>query len=242
MPNPKPPLEQDLIRLENICQSYIMAGQHLAILDRVSLTVRRGESCAIVGPSGSGKSTLLNILGLLDQPASGSILLNGHDMTSATSDKRAGIRNRMIGFVFQSYNLLPRMSALDNVALPLLYRGCPRAQAIQRAHTQLERFGLGKRSSHRPAELSGGQKQRVAIARALVGDPALILADEPTGNLDATAARDVMNILLRLNRIEGVTLVMVTHDISLARKLGRCLCVRDGKIIETSNHQVSDDE
>jgi len=241
MENKKQSSKQDLIRLRDICQSYTMAGQPLAVLDKASMTIKRGESCAIVGASGSGKSTLLNILGLLDQPASGRILLNGHDMTRASSDKRAGFRNRLIGFVFQSYNLLPRLNALDNVALPLLYRGYPRAQAMQRARAQLERFGLDSRGSHRPAELSGGQRQRVAIARALVGDPALILADEPTGNLDSTAASDVMDILLRLNQEEGVTLVMVTHDNSLAQKLGRCLRVQDGKIIETSNHRASDD-
>jgi len=234
MSNPTPPPEQELIRLQDICQSYAMAGQSLAVLDRVSLTIGHGESCAIIGPSGSGKSTLLNILGLLHQPASGCISLGGHDMSHATPDERANLRNRMIGFVFQSYNLLPRLSALDNVALPLLYRGCSRAQARQRARAQLERFGLDDRRSHRPAELSGGQRQRVAIARALVGEPALILADEPTGNLDGAAARDVMNILLELNRVEGVTLVMVTHDNNLARKLGRCLCVQDAKIVETA--------
>ena len=241
MSNQKPPPEQEIIRLEHICQSYTLAGQGLTVLDRVSLMIRHGESCAIVGASGSGKSTLLNILGLLDLPASGRIMLNGHDMAHADSDKRASFRNRMIGFVFQSYNLLPRLSALDNVALPLLYRGCSRGLAMQRARIQLERFGLSERSSHRPAELSGGQKQRVAIARALVGDPILILADEPTGNLDSTATREVMDILLRLNRAEGVTLVMVTHDNNLARELGRCLHVHDGKIIEASRHRAAND-
>ncbi|MDR0480716.1 MAG: ABC transporter ATP-binding protein [Gallionellaceae bacterium] len=212
-----------------------MAKQPLAVLDRVSLTIGRGESCAIVGSSGSGKSTLLNILGLLDRPASGRILLNGQDMTRADADQRAYFRNQLIGFVFQSYNLLPRLSALDNVALPLLYRGCPHAEAVQRAREQLERFGLGGRSSHRPAELSGGQKQRVAIARGLVGTPALILADEPTGNLDSVAAREVMDILLRLNRTEGVTLVMVTHDSKLAGELGRCLHMTNGQIVESES-------
>ncbi|MCL2643916.1 MAG: ABC transporter ATP-binding protein [Betaproteobacteria bacterium] len=230
-----------MIRLDDICQSYAMAGQSLGVLDKISLTVNRGESCAIVGASGSGKSTLLNILGLLDQPTSGRIMLNGHDMTRASSDKRAHTRNQMIGFVFQSYNLLPRLSALDNVALPLLYRGCPRSQALHRARAQLERFGLSERSSHRPAELSGGQKQRVSIARALVGEPVLILADEPTGNLDSMATRDVMDILLQLNRVEGVTLVMVTHDNELAQELGRCLHVRDGKIVEASKYRASTD-
>jgi len=234
MPASSLPLKPALIHLKDICQSYGMAGQPVAVLDRVSLTIKHGERCAIVGPSGSGKSTLLNILGLLHQPASGTISLGGHDMSRATADERAGIRNRLIGFVFQSYNLLPRLSALDNVALPLLYRGCPRGQARQRARAQLERFGLDHRAAHRPAELSGGQRQRVAIARALVGEPALILADEPTGNLDGTAAQEVMDILLELNRVEGVTLVMVTHDNHLARKLGRCLCVQDGKVVETS--------
>jgi putative ABC transport system ATP-binding protein len=231
-----PPSKPAIVRLEDICQSYTMgSGQPLAVLDHVSLTIESGESCAIVGASGSGKSTLLNILGLLDQPASGRIVLNGQDITRADSDQRASFRNQLIGFVFQSYNLLPRLSALDNVALPLLYRGCPRAEAMRRARAQLERFGLRERGAHRPAELSGGQKQRVAIARGLVGDPALILADEPTGNLDSVATREVMEILLRLNRTEGVTLVMVTHDNKLAGELDRCLHVAEGKIVETGN-------
>jgi len=223
---------QSLIAMEDICQSYRMGEQRLSVLENITLTIKRGESCAIVGTSGSGKSTLLNILGLLDQPASGRFVLDGYDMASATQDERAGLRNRLIGFVFQSFNLLPRLSALDNVALPLLYRGYSRHQARQHARSQIERVGLADRISHRPADLSGGQRQRVAIARALVGEPALILADEPTGNLDSETAQDIMDLLLELNRAQSVTLIMVTHDSDLAKRLDRRLHVQGGRITE----------
>lgn len=223
-----------LIVMENICQSYRMGEERLAVLDNVALTIRQGESCAILGASGSGKSTILSILGLLDQPTSGRFMLNGSDMISATSDERAELRNRLIGFIFQSFNLLPRLSALDNVALPLLYRGYSRAQARRYALEQIEKVGLADRLTHRPADLSGGQRQRVAIARALVGDPVLILADEPTGNLDADTAQDIMGMLLELNRVQAVTLVMVTHDAGLARLLGRHFHVEEGLITEVS--------
>jgi putative ABC transport system ATP-binding protein len=175
---------------------------------------------------------LLNILGLLDRPLSGRFLLDGFDISHSTADACADLRNRLIGFVFQGFNLLPRLSVLDNVALPLLYRGCPRVEARQRAICQLERIGLAERFAYRPTELSGGQCQRVAIARALVGEPALILADEPTGNLDNTTAQDIMDLLLQLNECDGVTLVMVTHDKGLASQLGRQLLVRDGRVVE----------
>lgn len=226
---------QSLIAMEDICLSYRMGEQHLAVLDNIALTIQRGESCAIVGSSGSGKSTLLNILGLLDQPASGRFVLNGRDMAKATPDERAGIRNELIGFVFQNFNLLPRLSALDNVALPLLYRGYSRHQARQHAHRQIELVGLADRLTHRPADLSGGQRQRVAIARALAGAPPLILADEPTGNLDAETAQDIMSLLLELNRTQAVTLVMVTHDAGLAQQLNRRLHVQGGRITEESH-------
>lgn len=223
---------QSLIVMEDICQSYRLGEQRLTVLDNISMTIQRGESCAIVGTSGSGKSTLLNILGLLDQPSSGCFQLNGRDMSRVTPDERAELRNELIGFVFQSFNLLPRLNALDNVALPLLYRGYSRHQARKHALRQIERVGLADRQAHLPADLSGGQRQRVAIARALVGEPALVLADEPTGNLDSETARDIMSLLLELNRTQAVTLLMVTHDPYLALQLDRCLHVQEGRITE----------
>ena len=241
MPGSRMQPGQSLIAMEDICQSYRMGEQHLPVLDNITLTIRHGESCAIVGTSGSGKSTLLNILGLLDQPASGRFLLDGRDMASATQNERADLRNRLIGFVFQSFNLLPRLSALDNVALPLLYRGHSRHQARQHAHCQIERVGLADRMAHLPSDLSGGQRQRVAIARALVGEPALILADEPTGNLDGDTAQDIMNLLLELNRTQAVTLVMVTHDTDLAARLDRRLHVQGGRITEHHRQRNSFD-
>ena len=185
--------DTDLIRLENITHAYATGASSQAVLYDVSFSVPTGQSCAIVGASGSGKSTLLNLIGLLDEPTSGRVLLAGEDMTNADAESRAIARNRIIGFVFQSFNLLPRLDALDNVALPLLYRGIPQPQARQAALTQLERVGLSNRSHHRPADMSGGQRQRVAIARALVGEPSLLLADEPTGNLDSQTAQNTGN-------------------------------------------------
>ncbi|TRX76573.1 ABC transporter ATP-binding protein [Pseudomonas mangiferae] len=221
-----------LISLNGINKSYLQAGQRLRILSDVSLSLAPGESCALLGASGSGKSTLLNILGLLDQADEGEYRLAGHDIRQADPERLAGLRNRLIGFVFQSFNLLPRLSARENVALPLGYRGTPRREALARADRLLERVGLGQRGDHRPADLSGGQRQRVAIARALVGEPTLILADEPTGNLDAATAADIMDLLLGLNRERQVTLVMVTHDTRLAGRLERCLEMRQGVLHE----------
>lgn len=200
------------------------------ILHDVSLSIPQSQTCAIVGPSGSGKSTLLNLIGLLDQPCQGRVLLGGRDMTAATSDQRAVMRNRLLGFVFQSFNLLPRLTALDNVALPLCYRGIRQPAARRAAQVQLEAVGIGRRSRSRPADLSGGQRQRVAIARALVTEPRLLLADEPTGNLDGATAREVLDLLLALNLERGVTLVMVTHDVAIAHRMERCLKVQDGRV------------
>ncbi|GJN52136.1 ABC transporter ATP-binding protein [Pseudomonas tohonis] len=221
-----------LIRLRDIDKRYRLAEQELRILGGVSLEIARGESCAILGSSGSGKSTLLNILGLLDLPTSGFYHLAGHDVFTASPDDLAALRNRLIGFVFQSFNLLPRLSALDNVALPLSYRGVALRESRERAHAMLERVGLAARAGHLPADLSGGQRQRVAIARALVGEPALILADEPTGNLDAATAEDIMQLLLELNRASGVTLVIVTHDPGIAARLERRIRVREGRVVD----------
>ncbi|MGU1489798.1 ABC transporter ATP-binding protein [Pseudomonas aeruginosa] len=221
-----------MISLRGIGKGYLLGGQPLQILKDVCLDIFPGESCAIVGASGSGKSTLLNILGLLDRPDSGAYRFAEHDIFSVDGDRLAAIRNRLIGFVFQSFNLLPRLNALDNVALPLSYRGMPRREALERAEAMLARVGLAERAGHRPADLSGGQRQRVAIARALVGEPALILADEPTGNLDASTAKEVLELLLTLNRERQVTLVVVTHDPGLAARLGRQLTVRHGEVHE----------
>lgn len=226
MPGSRMQPGQSLIAMEDICQSYRMGEQHLPVLDNITLTIRHGESCAIVGTSGSGKSTLLNILGLLDQPASGRFLLDGRDMASATQNERADLRNRLIGFVFQSFNLLPRLSALDNVALPLLYRGHSRHQARQHAHCQIERVGLADRMAHLPSDLSGGQRQRVAIARALVGEPALILADEPTGNLDPRTAQRVLDLLVGQARRHRAGCLIVTHSESAAAQADRRLRLR----------------
>ncbi|QQE84961.1 ABC transporter ATP-binding protein [Pseudomonas putida] len=198
------------------------------VLQDVSLSIPRGQTCVIIGPSGSGKSTLLNLIGLLDQPCRGQVVLAGRDMTAATADQRAIMRNRLLGFIFQSFNLLPRLTALDNVALPLSYRGIGRVAARQAAQQQLEAVGLGQRAQHLPADLSGGQRQRVAIARALVTEPALLLADEPTGNLDGATAEGIAALLLALNRERGVTLLMVTHDPAMARRMDRCIEVRNG--------------
>ena len=227
--------DTDLIRLENITHAYATGASSQAVLYDVSFSVPTGQSCAIVGASGSGKSTLLNLIGLLDEPTSGRVLLAGEDMTNADAESRAIARNRIIGCVFQSFNLLPRLDALDNVALPLLYRGIPQPQARQAALTQLERVGLSNRSHHRPADMSGGQRQRVAIARALVGEPSLLLADEPTGNLDSQTAQDIIGLLLSLNRERGTTLVVVTHDTGIADRMARCIQVRDGRIEEAGH-------
>lgn len=224
--------EEQLIQLQHIGKHYRLADKTLHILDDVCLRIASGESCAILGSSGSGKSTLLNVLGLLDLPDTGNYRLNGIDVAQASPDQLAALRNQLIGFVFQSFNLLPRLSALDNVALPLTYRGIAPRQAREQAHAMLARVGLGERSEHRPASLSGGQRQRVAIARALVGKPALILADEPTGNLDASTAQEIMALLLELNREQGVTLIVVTHDPLIANRLARQVEVHQGLLRE----------
>lgn len=221
-----------LIQLESVYRSYSLGMGEIVALKGVNLTIGRGETCVLLGESGSGKSTLLNILGLLDMPSSGRFRFDGNEMKEATSDERAHLRNREIGFIFQSFNLLPRLSALDNVALPLAYRGIGKNEARDRAMDQLGRVGLADRARHVPADLSGGQRQRVAIARALVGGPSVVLADEPTGNLDAHTAHGVLKLLLTLNRECGVTLIVVTHDANIARFFDRRFYVDKGELSE----------
>jgi putative ABC transport system ATP-binding protein len=221
---------QPLIQLHDVSRIYDLGHVQVAALQGVDLAVQEGEFLAIVGPSGSGKSTMMNIIGCLDRPTGGTYILNGTPVAELDDDGLAKLRSRTIGFVFQSYNLLPRTSALENVATPLLYQGVSRKDRLARAQAALERLGLGDRVNHVPTELSGGQQQRVAIARALVTEPALLLADEPTGNLDSTAGREVMVLLRELNAA-GRTIVMITHDNDVASAAGRQVHVRDGRLV-----------
>lgn len=218
-----------MIELQKINKIYQMGKVQVLALKEVSLKVEKGEMVALVGASGSGKSTLMNIMGFLDTPTSGRYLLEGVDVSQLSDNKLAEMRNRRIGFVFQSYNLLPRTIAAANVELPLIYGGA--RQKRKRSLEALERVGLKERATHKPSELSGGEQQRVAIARALVNAPSLILADEPTGNLDTKAANEIISIFCQLNR-EGITIVMVTHEMDIAAQARRIVRLLDGQIVE----------
>jgi putative ABC transport system ATP-binding protein len=218
------------IEARDVARSYRLDGVSVEALRGVTLRIDPGEYVAIVGPSGSGKSTLMHLLGCLDRPTSGSLLLGGRDAADLSDSELADLRNRTIGFVFQSFQLLGRTNALENVGLPLVYRGLRHAERRVRATAALESVGLGHRLGHRPGQLSGGEQQRVAIARALVGEPTMLLADEPTGNLDSRSGADVLALLGRLNTERGVAVVVVTHDLEVAAHARRRIDVRDGLI------------
>jgi putative ABC transport system ATP-binding protein len=214
----------------DVTRSYELDGVRVDALRGVSLRIDQGEYLAIVGPSGSGKSTLMHLLGCLDRPTTGSLRIGGREVADLDDTELAELRNRTIGFVFQSFQLLPRITATANVALPLVYRGTPRGERVDRARAALEKVGLGHRLDHRPNQLSGGEQQRVAIARALVAEPALLLADEPTGNLDTRSGNEVMAILESLNADQGVAVALVTHDHEVADRARRHIRIRDGLI------------
>ena len=218
-----------IIELENIQKSYYLGKQELKVLKGISLQIFKNEYVALMGPSGSGKSTLMNILGCLDSPTAGKYVLNGEDVSKMADDNLADVRNKEIGFVFQQFNLLPRLTAAENVALPLIYNGTTKKTRIELALEMLDRVGLADRSHHKPNELSGGQNQRVAIARALVNNPSIILADEPTGNLDSKTSVEIMHIFDKI-QLEGNTVILVTHEEDIAEYAHRIIRLRDGVI------------
>lgn len=220
----------EVIRLVDIVKSYIMGDSVVHALDHVNVQIGEGEFTSIMGPSGSGKSTMMNILGCLDRPTSGHYFLRGRDIAGYNDDELAHTRNAEIGFVFQNFNLLPKLTAQVNVALPLVYAGINEEERMVRAARALESVGLGNRLDHKPNEMSGGQRQRVAIARALVNNPAIIMADEPTGNLDTKSSYEIMDIFKTMND-EGKTIVMVTHEPDIAQQTKRILVMRDGKLV-----------
>ncbi|WP_455204076.1 ABC transporter ATP-binding protein [Kaarinaea lacus] len=221
---------KEVIKIEDVHKAYVLDGITVPALRGIDLNVYQGEYVAIMGPSGSGKSTLMNIIGCLDVPDTGRYFLNGDDVTKMNSDTLAGIRNRDIGFVFQNFNLLARTSALENVETPLIYAGIDKQQRRTRATQLLQRMGLGDRLYHLPNQLSGGQQQRVAIARALVTNPALLLADEPTGNMDTSTSVEILNVLETLNADEDLTIVLITHEAEVAERASKRLILRDGRL------------
>src|SRR4051812_41053612 len=221
--------ENIVIRTYDLWKTYIMGDQEINAVRNCDIEIKRGEYVAIMGPSGSGKSTLMNLIGCLDTPTRGEYYINGRLVSTMTDDELARIRNKEIGFVFQTFNLLPRATSLHNVELPLIYSGMPSAQRIERAKRALKQVDLAQRMDHKPNELSGGQRQRVAVARALVNDPSILLADEPTGNLDTATGNEIMALFERLHQ-EGNTIVLVTHEHDIALHAHRIIHVRDGKV------------
>ncbi|HET6567442.1 MAG TPA: ABC transporter ATP-binding protein [Rhodothermales bacterium] len=224
-----------VIELRDVFKVYVMGEQEVRALNGISLSIRRNEYVAIMGPSGSGKSTMMNVLGCLDTPTDGAYLLNGQNVSEMSDDELAAVRNKEIGFVFQTFNLLPRVNCLQNVEVPLIYAGIRKAQRLDMAAEALQSVGLGDRMGHKPNELSGGQRQRVAVARALVNRPSIILADEPTGNLDSRTGEDIMHLFESLYR-QGNTIIVVTHEEDIARHARRVVRLRDGLV--ESDHTV----
>jgi len=225
-------MEVPAIKFENVWKIYKLGTVEVAALRGLSIEIKRGEHLAMMGPSGSGKSTFLHLAGALDRPTRGRVLIEGRDPSKLNDDELSKLRNRYIGFVFQTFNLIPRLTALENVMLPLVVRGVNGSERRKRAIEALEQVGLGDRINHRPTELSGGEQQRVAIARAIVTRPRIVLADEPTGNLDSASAKEIVKVLSRLNRELGITLVVVTHDPEVASAAERMVKIRDGVIHE----------
>jgi putative ABC transport system ATP-binding protein len=224
-----------VIRLEGVTRQYTMGDQTVHALQGVDLHIRKNEFVAFIGASGSGKSTMMNIVGCLDRPSTGAYWLNGREVATMSGDELARVRNEEIGFIFQSFHLLPRASALDNVAQPLIYRGIPLKERLALAEQALHRVGLGGRLHHRPNELSGGQRQRVAIARALVGKPSILLADEPTGNLDSATSEEILGLIRELHA-GGQTVVMVTHEPEIAAQCRRIVRLRDGRVVSDTEN------
>lgn len=220
-----------MIVIKNVTKTYTMGSMKLTVLKKISLDIEKGEYVSIIGPSGSGKSTLMNILGCLDIPTEGSYYLDNKEISDYTEDQLSEIRNEKIGFIFQKFNLLPKLSALENVELPLIYRGMPAIERKTRAEKLLSDVGLGDRLDHKPTELSGGQQQRVAIARALAGDPPILLADEPTGNLDSKSGDEVVKIIDEMHQ-KGKTIILITHDNEMAQLANRIVSIKDGIISE----------
>ena len=228
----------ELIEIRNMCKIYNPGENEVRALDHVDLQIDRHEFVAIIGQSGSGKSTLMNTLGCLDVPTSGTYYLNGQDVSHLTDDELSDIRNREIGFIFQGFNLIANMTALENVELPLIYRGVPKKEREELSRTALKKVGLEKRMDHKPSEMSGGQQQRVAIARAIAQAPPVILADEPTGNLDSGSTKEIMGILKELHK-EGRTVILITHDNEIAARAKRIIRIMDGKIVADINNDAA---
>lgn len=233
-------MKKTVIKLENVWKIYKMGDIEVNALQGLSLDAREGEFLAIMGPSGSGKSTAVNMIGCLDVPTKGRVILDGHDISKLTESELAQIRGRKIGFIFQQFNLIPTLTALENVALPIVFQSVEREKRIGKATELLKIVELGDRMEHKPTELSGGQQQRVAIARSLANNPEVILADEPTGNLDSNTGEMVMSFLRKLNRKEGKTIIVVTHDNNVARHADRIEFLKDGKIIKSLNKRKGD--
>lgn len=224
-------MENTIIRLENIEKSYILAKNEVPILKGISLDIKKGEFLAIIGPSGSGKSTTMNMIGSLDTPTRGKIFLDGKDISKLDESELAQLRGKKIGFIFQNFNLIPSLSALQNVTLPLTFQGIPKNEAIRMAKEELEKVKLSHRITHKPSELSGGERQRVAIARALVTNSDVILADEPTGNLDYKTGEEIMQLLQTLSEQHNKTVVVITHDPNIANRAKRVINIQDGRIV-----------